>query len=197
MYCIGFNGPPRSGKDTIARILHEEMEGAWGTFCQGISLKRSLSMPMRLVGFAMLGIPYSDEVYEHIKDEPHDVFNGETLRRFMIRYSEEFVKPAYGKAVWGRALISGIKQTLGLEVPGLLLIPDIGFQEETDELIGAFGPDNFLLAQLTREGTDWSLDSRGYVAAPNTFRWTNRNGEAEVLAADVITYAERMLGWEF
>lgn len=186
MYCIGFNGPPRSGKDSSAKEIEYRFEqtviSTW---------TRSLSLPMRLVGFAMLGRPYSVEEYEEVKDQPHDVFNGQTFRRFMIRYSEEFIKPAYGQEAWAKSLLSGLGT--GIHLPGLCLIPDIGFQPETDCLVDAFGEDRFLLIHLYRKGYEWGTDSRGYVTAPNQLALQNSR---LVTLANLVLSQARSLGWD-
>ena len=190
MYCIGLNGPPRSGKDSIAK----EIERHYDLSITPTTIK-SLSMPMRLVAFAMLGRPYSVEEYEAIKDEPHYVFNGETLREFMIRYSEEFAKPAYGKDIWGKALTASLGTSIHL--PGICIVPDIGFIEETDHLIDAFGPDRFILIHVMRAGYEsWRNDSRGWVVpACQIVRVANPKDKLEVPRKVILSACEAR-GWD-
>lgn len=189
MYCIALNGPPRSGKDTIANLIDERFELAITP-----TVRKILIMPCRLAAFAFLGIPYSDAEYNRIKDQPQAVFGGETLRRFMIRLMEEHIKIKYNQAFAVDALVNGLGTSIHL--PGICIISDLGFQVEIERLEEAFGMDRVLCAQLKRDGTSWEGDSRNYVQGTNTFRWTNRNGDAELVCDDILTYCEAMLGWE-
>ena len=156
MYIIGFNGPPRSGKDTIALALSQQLAQT--------SHIESLSMPMRLAGFGMLGRNYSTEEYQRIKDQEIEGFGGLTFREWMIGFSEEFMKLKFGKDIWGKILRARIEIA---GHPEVLLIPDIGFIEETQVLIDWVGVENFLLVRLSREGYDWGNDSRRYVNHPD------------------------------
>lgn len=187
MYIIGFNGPPRSGKDSIASEIHRRYD----VEIPPTQIK-SLSRPMRLIGFAMLGLEYTPPLYELIKDRPQGIFAGKTLREFMIEFAEHFAKPWLGKEVWGKVLIKSLPAAQ-LHSDLLLLIPDIGFQEETDYLQDVIGVTKFLLVCVSREGIDWANDSRGYVHAFNSL-WI-QNQKIEDSALLVLTHAKAKLGW--
>lgn len=156
MFIIAFNGPPRSGKDTLAQFVLEalQVEGHSGWI-------RSLSMPMRRRAFATLGLDYTDDYYEAIKDEIIPLL-GVTLRQFMIDDSQQFMKPIYGQAIWSKILMAEFNEK-ALAAPGILLIPDLGFLAEAGHLSDAVGPNNFYLVRTAREGCDFSRDSRNYV----------------------------------
>lgn len=197
MYCIGFNGPPRSGKDSIARCIEHQLEHDMGDGMrmEGVTptLIRSLSMPMRKVAFAMIDRPYSFDEYEEVKDKPFEVFNGQTMRQFMIAFSETFAKFNYGDHVWANSLLSGLGT--GIHLPGLCMIPDVGFQPETERLVEAFGEDNFLLVRTHRRSTDFSRDSRRYVSAPLSLN-LNNNGKLEAAADLVLGHVRDSFGWD-
>lgn len=192
MYCIAFNGPPRSGKDTIADLIDEE-------FALRITptIRKSMVMPVRLAAFAMAGLLYSPDEYERIKDEPLAVFDNHSIREFMINLMENHIKPCYGEAFAAKSMIQSLGTSIHL--PGICLVSDLGFQIEVAELESAFGMERVLVAQLERDGVDWGNDSRSYVKAhfhENTMRWWNREGEQDTLVADILTYCENILGWE-
>ena len=58
---IAFNGPPRSGKDTLANWLESQLTQSY----LNLKIERSaISLPMRYSIFSMLGMEYSEETYE-------------------------------------------------------------------------------------------------------------------------------------
>lgn len=183
MYLIGFNGPPRSGKDSISKEIFHRDEL---TIPMSI---RSCSLPMRLAGFACLGLVYSEELYESIKDEPQVIFGLRSLREWMIAFSETFIKPTFGHDFWG----SAIALSFDPHAPGLVLVPDVGFQAEWEVFEQRFGRENCLLVQLSREGKDWANDSRRYVIGHNLLAVANC--DIQVSADFVLRYAIQNLGW--
>lgn len=157
VYIVALNGPPHCGKDTIGNALADQ---DWGI----TSFAFSVARPIRLAGFELLGIPYTDEAYASIKDLPFEVFSGDTFRKWIIRFSETFMKPAYGEAVFGdlaRLRIKGL--TDSCKIPAVIFVTDVGFCEEQLRLIDLVGKDNYILIHMYRDGCDWSKDSRNYV----------------------------------
>ena len=153
MYILGFNGPPRSGKDTLANAIIAQLE-------QGSSipiLKLPFSMPMRKRAMAAIGLPYDEATYERIKDQPIAALGGVTLRRFMILDSEEFMKRQFGQDVWCRLW----RENIPLGFQGLVVTPDFGFPQEVEAAQAVTGHARFRLVQVSRLGTDWRGDSRG------------------------------------
>ena len=189
MYCIALNGPPRSGKDTIANIIDERFELAITPV-----IRKILIMPCRLATYAFLGVRYDDAHYEANKDIPQKVLGGRTIRQFMIDIMEQHIKPSYGEDFAVRSLVNSLGTAIHL--PGICVISDLGFQIEIESLENAFAPERVLCVQLERNGLTFEGDSRGYVKGFNTFRWQNRDGEQELVVDDILTYCEAMLGWE-
>jgi hypothetical protein len=215
MRIIGFNGPPRVGKDTLAKNItdNEDVEVRfrndvgdravwdeghpkdWGT--PSHILTEALSMPCRLAAFAFLGRPYDPVVYEQIKDEPQAAFAGETLRRFMIRISEEHLKRTYGPGFYGACLANkyrGSQQVHDNDI--LMLVTDIGFQAEVDVLSQLVGYENFLLVKVRRSNFTFTGDSRGWCTHDNTYTCHNF-GPPDIGAYEIMQYAYDRLGWEF
>lgn len=170
---IGFNCPPKSGKDTIALEIAQLLHEQHGAACS----IQSLAAPMREVMMSFVGLKSFKE-YNEQKDNPNPLFTlawpGDTNpiqqsgRDFMISLSESFIKPVYGHDFWVRHLIHRMP-----EWSGLCLIPDFGFKVETDYLVDFVGADNFCMVRLYRDGTDFSIDSRGYVDCPNILHIDN------------------------
>ena len=159
MYIVGFNGPPRSGKDTMARMLAEHMDS------QGVTLpvkEVSLSTPLRRIAYQMAGFEGALEgpEYERFKEVWFSTFD-RTGRELMIDVSEKFLKSCYGQQVMADLLW----QELG-GFPGVVLIRDTGFQVELESLAKNIGHRRVYLARLHRAGCDFSSDSREYVSHP-------------------------------
>jgi hypothetical protein len=159
-FIIGFNGPPRSGKDTIASALSALLDS------EGINSlpvhKLALAATMRDGAAAILGMNLSDRQYSEIKDKPLEVLGGKSFRDFMIAMSEVFVKGIYGKDFWSRLMFSRNKSWWNGK-PSILIVTDIGFSEEVK-----FFCENsrlYLNVRVDRRGCDFSKDSRGYCAA--------------------------------
>lgn len=186
-YVIGFNGPPHCGKDTVANALQELLSDQFMI----PTVRDALSLPMRLVGFTMLGYDYDETQYGIIKDVKQDLLVGDTLRQFMISYSEKFIKPRYGHSFWARQLRQRCPMW-GNGNLGILIVSDIGFADEV-----AFFETNtrdYLQVNLTREGADsWEKDSRSYVTAHKQTVIPN-NGTPQEAAGHVISAILRA-GW--
>jgi len=186
---IGMSGPPRSGKDTIGRMLGAVIEDIHGIQPQVLAL----SLPMRSVVYCMLGIDYSESHYELHKDDPQDAFGGKSIRQAMIAFTEEHVKPTYGRGFWAKSLIGRLWEPK----PRVVIITDMGFEEEVDEFSAHFGLENTFYPQITRPGCSFKGDSRSFVG-PHERRTSIIND------SDVATAAHRIYGrlvnqfhWDF
>ena len=156
MYFVVFNGPPRAGKDTLSRMLIEHMDSR----IKAPAIEESLSMPMRGSMFGLLGMDYSDELYESLKPTIIPALNV-TGRQHMIDISEKFLKPVYGENIMARLLLDRVHG-----FPGVVLIRDGGFQVEVNELIRAVGERNVYIVRVHRNHCDFSNDSREWVHHP-------------------------------
>lgn len=158
MYIIGFNGPPYSGKDTLARFLAEHIDS------QGVTtpvIEVSLSTPLRRLAYQMVGETYVDnhDDYTEFKETHYKEF-GCSGRQLMIDVSEKFLKPCYGKSIMAKMLFS----SLPVGFDGLALIRDSGFQCEIDPLAEIVGAGNLLIVQVRRDGCTFEGDSREWVS---------------------------------
>lgn len=183
MKIIGFSGPPRSGKDTLATGLTHILRG------RGLRAEMSsLSLPMRKTVFAMLGLDYSPQYYETHKDTSIALPDGRetTIRAEMIALSENHVKPRLGHDCWAAALDRRIKP---LDV---LLIPDMGFDAEHYYFMSRYGPQNCFWVHVYRDGTDFSNDSRSYVGNGSVIY---NNGDPDTEAQRIFGRLVNQKGW--
>jgi hypothetical protein len=157
-FIVGFNGPPRSGKDTLATALIDLLDSEGVT---SVSIHRqALAATMRDGAAAILGMNLTDSQYSKIKDEPLEVLNGGTFRRFMIDMSKVFVKGVYGRDFWSRLMYARNKSWWD-KIPSILIVTDIGFPEEVEFLCKHSV--QYLNVVVTRKDTDFTNDSRNYV----------------------------------
>jgi hypothetical protein len=162
MYLIGMNGPPRAGKDTIAAILQRRFGGSQYQIPVRIA---SIVEPLARMGADLLGVEYSDSWYVENKSTRFPLFTrahtfpvvNDTFREWMIRITEDFYKPRYGKLFWDRVLLN---QLLAEGFDGILIITNIGFRYEAEFFQNQLGHDNCLFVQVSREGATYEGDSR-------------------------------------
>lgn len=191
MYIVGFNGPPESGKDTLAEMLADHMDK------QGVTIpviQCSLSTPLRCIAYGMAGWDgkrLEGDDYAEFKRTEFPLL-GVTGRQLMIDASEKFLKPTYGEDVMARLFLSSHTGPY-LVKEKVLLIRDSGFQVEVDPLIQAVGGDNLAIINVQREGKDFSNDSREWVFHPDPERRqyvVQNNGTLD----DLRTEAGRIYG---
>lgn len=193
MYIVAFNGPPQSGKDTLAEMLADKMDKS------GVTLPvrmESLSLPLRQVAYVMTGWvgPTDGENYERFKTTRFQQFGGASGRQLMIDVSEKFLKPTYGIEVMANLLIAR-NSNVG---PAVLLIRDSGFQIEVDPLIRWVGEDNLYVVNVFRDDTSFEGDSREWVYHKHHAHYEN-NGTLDDLATEAGRVYGRLvnqLGWK-
>lgn len=194
MYIVGFNGPPRSGKDTLARMLAEHMD-----FRVTLPVREvSLSMPLRRIAYAMVGFTgaLDGPDYEAFKVLKYPQFGYATGRQLMIDVSESFLKQKYGKEIMAEMLLV---DNADME-NGILLIRDSGFQCEVDPLIRAVGADNLTIVRVFRSGTSFADDSREWVEQPLGRTWEIHNSysldDLRIEAGRLYGRLVNQMGWK-
>lgn len=160
-FVIGFNGPPRVGKDTIATALLDLLDSEGVT---NLPIHRqALAAPLRHACAALLGLSLTDKQYTDIKDKPIEVLGGASFRQLMIDMSETFLKTKYKKDALSRLLYVR-NQVWWNSIPSIVVITDIGFTEEAQ----FFSEHSrlYLNVRVDRPG-DYTFagDSRNYVSA--------------------------------
>lgn len=144
-----FNGPPGSGKDEAATYF--KRCGFKHLSFKYVLFRETISFFGVDEEWFMSG--YNDR---STKEQPEELLEGMSRREAMIYVSEEITKPAFGKDVFGVAVANEIEDGKNYA------ISDGGFEEELVPLINRVGTQNIVLVQLTRDGCDYSSDSRRY-----------------------------------
>ena len=135
---ILINGPARSGKDTIAKYMKEELNK------REINVEiLSFAEPLKQIIADTFDISLTTLEYyknnadnisiECIKENRNDfqVLEVTNFRRILQRFGTEGMKPVFGNNVWANLVVQKIKQS-NAEV---FIIPDFRFQIEADTIL--------------------------------------------------------------
>lgn len=147
---IIFNGPPGSGKDEAA--LYFKRRGFKHVSFKYVLFKETVDY------FGVSHDWFMKDYYSDrkVKETPEKALKGMSRREALIHVSEEVIKPVEGLDFFGRCVAEEI------EAGKDYAISDGGFVEELTPIINKIGTENIVLVQLTREGCDYSTDSRRY-----------------------------------
>jgi hypothetical protein len=168
------NGPPRSGKDTIGKIVAEHFSGTVYLTKFAKTLKERTHALYGLFESGT-GLPLSHDFFEDSKDRPHEWFMGLTPRQAYIGVSERLMKRLHGEDVFGRLLLQDIE--LHGKDADLIVITDSGFMPEAEVVINHFGENNVDLIRVSMVGTSFEGDSRGYIHPETHQLFTVGNNE--------------------
>lgn len=161
---ILFNGPPSSGKDTMASMINGLLEES--------SCVVKFAAPLKTTVLHLFCGGDSRKFYDLDTDPVKknegrdDIFftnlDGQVVscRQAQIDVSEKYLKPIYGQNIFGRILAATIENDKDHDV---FLVSDSGFRPEAEELVREFGEQNILLVRLHRDGTSYDGDSRSYI----------------------------------
>lgn len=146
---ILFNGPPGSGKDIAADYFKKYN-------FKHLSFKYQLFN--ETIKYFNIDRKYFMDGYNNreIKEMPTALLGHMSRREAMIYVSEKVIKPRKGQDYFGKLVADEI------DLNKNYAISDGGFIDELLPVIEKVGAENFLLVQLTREGHDFSSDSRRY-----------------------------------
>lgn len=150
MIVVLFNGPPRSGKDTIVENLMSRY--------RDVSAHLKLSKPLKQSLKTLFNLSDEEADYlEQTKDVSSDLLYGLSWRQAQIWLSEEVMKPRFGKDIFGKLLIKDLDYS-----KKFIFISDSGFLEEAEAIIREVGAKNVIKISLWREGCSFRGDSRRY-----------------------------------
>lgn len=147
------NGPPRSGKDTVAEIL-----SAKGF----IHLK--CAAPLKAGLGALLDLEDSEQMiyFETQEKELHsELFRHYTPREALIELSEAYAKELFGGDIFGHLLVKKIRKWMSLGQRNFA-VSDCGFKAEAAVVIQNF-PECTKIIEMHRPGCDFKNDSRAYL----------------------------------
>lgn len=158
---ILFNGPPGSGKDAAADYF-----GRLGF--KHLSFKYQLYK--ETVKYFDVNYDWFMDGYKNreVKEIPSSLLGHMSRREAMIYVSEKVIKPRKGLDYFGKQVANEIKD--GVDYA----ISDGGFIDELVPVINKVGSENFILVQLTRDGCDYSSDSRRYFDGNVVFEYINQ-----------------------
>lgn len=147
---VFLQGPPRCGKDTIGSMLEEELY-------VGHTNTEVLKFAAPINGWMMstFGVDCNDG---HDKETGCWELQGKSRRETAIWYSEEVMKPRFGIDVFGEIMVNKIKKIRC----DFIIVTDSGFKDEAIPVVEEFGPERCISIKVSREGRDFSNDSRGY-----------------------------------
>lgn len=169
---VVLNGPPGCGKDTIANVLVNPVNGhLW---------------PMHFAPFVKH--QFKDALYEHtakhfevgldefihfasdreLKDSKSLAgLGGRTPRQALIHVSEDIYKPRFGIDYFGKVEALRVSEHKG-RLGGVInvIYPDGGFESEIPPIESEF--DLVIIIRLHRDGFDFKGDSRNYLNLPDT-----------------------------
>lgn len=183
MKIVLFNGPPRSGKDTAANMLAQYLNGIPGV----TAIRYSFARPLKETTHALYGMSHLEyDTFEYSKDMISSDFFGLTPREAYIKVSEKMIKPVLGNTHWGKVFVNWANQLDDDKT--VFIISDCGFQEEIEPIKDISGPMNMFMVKMSREGYDFSKDSRSYINDPSipSMEITNNGNDLTGLAQSVI-----------
>lgn len=163
------NCPPRSGKDTIAEEFVKRHNFGMMSF----------KYHLKKIALLISAIPLYmwDHRYEREKDKPWELLNGLSQRQYLIKISEEWVKPLHGKEYFGQRVVEDISRS-GLDS---FILPDGGFKEEMKPVLNEYGPNSVLILQWGRAGSSFDNDSRDWVTDfPEVTRKMERDNDTTI-----------------
>ena len=162
MKVIFLNGPPRAGKDTIGHGLVSYLNNDDDRFSAEIFKFAKALKDCVHVGLGLSGVP--TDHFENVKDTPLKELNWQTPRQCYIRMSENWLKPEFGREVFGNSLRNTIR--LAEDRCDVAVVTDSGFGYEAEPIINHYGPENCFLIRVKRQGCDFSGDSRSFIELP-------------------------------
>lgn len=177
------NGPPSSGKSLATDMILENSKEFY---------HHKMTSPMDMAFRSFFAIDQVDWNYyrELNKDKPQEIFGGHTTREALIAFSENFAKPLAGQSVFGRIAALHLRKIPNKHI----VVSDTGFAHEVEPLIKEYGPENFILIRLHREGYDYGNDSRSYITFANTIKEVDiRNTNLASLRKDVLDAVDKFI----
>lgn len=152
MRAVLLNGPPGCGKDTIGQLV--KISTDYDVRCM------KFAQPIIDTMFWLFGVSCVDG---KPKGEPCAQLAGRTRREVAISFSEDWIKPRFGKDWFGQYALSRLMEGSGL----IYVFTDSGFLEEAKVLAQHLGSENVLQVKIQRPGYGFNGDSRSYWMHPH------------------------------
>lgn len=174
---VVLNGPPGSGKDTLAEAM-----SVYGytprSFKEQLYVDTAQHFGVELEAFKREA---QDRVRKELPWHPLALYTHKgnlvetyTPREALIHVSEDIIKPNCGSEYFGECAALACQ----LDQVHMAIFSDGGFKEEIEPLYEAF--DQVVIVQLHREGFTFEGDSRRYIEGyVNTFELMLKDGEID------------------
>lgn len=200
------NGPPRSGKDTVADMLVHYFHEAQAHSAHNLQINAEIikfAEPLRQSMQAFVAPLVLNnardmqperwaEAIELIKENQIDRYPM-TVRQAMISLSEEWAKKFFSPQVFGEVARNRMEARFKTNDLNIFIVSDSGFKDEADVIIEAFGVENVHLAQIHRRDHDFTGDSRSYLVLDcDTIRIQN-NGDLNLLTTKSIAALQEII----
>lgn len=173
------NAPPRAGKNTAAAGASAVLQGV-AVIGFSHHLKRSVHAAFGL------GWDLDPDHFDAVKSHPSEQFFGMTPRQAYIWWSEEVIKPKFGKEWFGEMFMRAARSACA----DTIIAPDSGFTEEAERVAKEVGPHNVMLIRLHKTGCTFDGDSRSYIDLDHlrvpTLDLKNIEGKPQLLVAHVV-----------
>lgn len=152
------NGPPGIGKDTIAKyVTDHDSSFKQLEFKSGLYIATAERYGVDKSWFKRVAV---DRI---LKETPLSLLGNISPREAMIDTSENYIKPKFGKAYFGRALVRASEE----HPVENFVVSDGGFVEESLAIIEA-GHEVHII-QLISPKFNFDNDSRDYVVVPGAY----------------------------
>jgi len=187
MKILFLNGPPGCGKDTVANILINDIQIPR-------MLTGKFAAPIRTAAKHFFGFSTDEELEKAKRETP-------LIRKFMIGWSEDLIKPIFGKDWFAKRaanIIYGSSFSWNRWV-----ISDAGFQYEVDDFIKTITElmskrnesVEFELWNISRTGCNFKKDSRETVSiTEGRVIEIKNNGTEEQLKSMVEVHSYNFFG---
>lgn len=154
-----FNGPPGSGKDTLADSVATYLK-ARGNKVGRRAFKDELYRLSAEVANVPLDWLIEIATDRQTKEQPCSRLpDNRSPRQWLIHVSEEIIKPNHGKDYFGKALADAIDET----DEEYTIVSDGGFYSELDLLAERYGEENVIIFRVCRKGFTFEGDSRNWI----------------------------------
>ena len=186
--CVILNGPPNSGKDTLADLLtaygfkKQEMkarlyEDTANHFDVDLPELKRRATDRILKEEGWYELPYDWELLQSMSP-----------REALIHTSETVIKPNHGDDYFGLAAAGKCK----LDYATLAVFSDGGFEAEIAPLIDAYK--NVLIFRLHRDGCTFEGDSRDYLEGfDNTYDVDLIDGQPDQAITEIIEVLDPLI----
>lgn len=164
------NVPAGQGKDHLARWLKDNHG------FNHLEFKTALFDIALLVAHNVSWDEWWERYVTPNKELPWDKLGGLSQRQFLIKISEEWVKPVFGKDYFGLRAATNVKRC----VSNNIVFSDGGFNSEIAPLVERLGWGNVIICQWGKDRVGaWKGDSRNWIEGYNTLLLPDNDFSAE------------------